>query len=139
MQSTSSSSFILLLVLFATQLITSLKECTDYEECRALEPISDDGVSCSGSDSCREISIDSTDYVNCTGWYSCAQTNIKAKGNVYCHGGQSCAGNSGGSIRARILSCGGSASCDDYFPRCLDANNFCQLLQESMAKKLINI
>ena len=99
----------LLLISFAIPYVTSVKECTDYQECKERS-IRDDGVSCSGRESCEDSSlIKSEDFIECTAWESCNGANLRASGNIYCTSGMSC---KYGSIRGRILSCGASGACN---------------------------
>ena len=107
-------SSILLIVLFTFEYVVSLKECNDYQECKDRSII-DDGISCSATESCKNAPlIKSTDFIECTSWGSCSNANIRAAGNIYCTSGSSCEGINGGSIRGRILCCGGAGACD-YF------------------------
>ena len=103
------SLLLCLIALFTSQYVKSLKECSDYQECAARSIIKN-GVSCSATESCEDSPLLKSNYdIRCTAWYSCSNSKLRANGNVYCHGGQSC---NGASIRARIISCGGSGSCD---------------------------
>ena len=112
------TSKLLFVVLFQIHLILSLKECIDFEQCKA-RTIIDSGISCSGYSSCRESQlIKSTNDISCTGLESCRESKLRAKGSVYCDGSAACYngynGQGTGSIRARIITCGGSNACSSY-------------------------
>ena len=110
----SISSILLVVLLFAFEYVVSLKECNDYQECKD-QSIIDDGITCSATESCKNAPlIKSTNFIKCTSWKSCSNANIRAAGNIHCTSGSSCGGINGGSIRGRVLCCGGANSCD-YF------------------------